>query len=108
MKFIYVFSGWDGTASDSTMFHNVHFTDLPMLPGKYYLADARFPIRETLLVPYHGVHYHLAEWGCAGLQYVIFDYFWLIKYIVALPIHLNYSTFNMHQHTMSSSVFLVS
>ena len=72
MKFIHVFSSWDGTVSDSTMFHDVCFTDLPMLPGKYYLADARFPICKTLLIPYCGVHYHLAEWGRARLQYVIF------------------------------------
>ena len=72
MKFIYVFSSWDGTVSDSTMFHDAHFTDLPMLPGKYYLADAKFPICETLLIPYHRVHYHLAEWGHASLRYVIF------------------------------------
>ena len=25
MKFVYVFSSWDGTVSDSTMFHNVFF-----------------------------------------------------------------------------------
>ena len=72
MKFIYVFSSWDGTVSDSTMFHDVHFTDLPMLPGKYYLADAGFPICKTLLIPYRGVRYHLAEWGHARLWYVIF------------------------------------
>ena len=72
MKFIYVFSGWDGTAPDSTMFHDVCFTDLPMLPGKYYLADAGFPICKTLLIPYCRVCYHLAEWGHARLWYVIF------------------------------------
>ena len=72
MKFTYVFSSWDGTTSDSTMFHDAHFTNLPMVPGKYYLADARFPFCKTLLIPYHGVHYHLAEWGCARLRYVIF------------------------------------
>ena len=74
MKFLYMFSGWDGSASDSTMFHDARFTDLPVLLGKYYLADAGFPICETLLIPYRGVRYHLAEWGRARLRYVIFIY----------------------------------
>lgn len=52
MKFLYIFSGWDGSASDSAMFYDVHVTNLPILSGKYYLADARFPICETLLIPY--------------------------------------------------------
>ena len=53
------------------MFHDAHFTDLPMLLGKYYLEDTGFPICETLLIPYQGVCYHLVEWGCARLWYVI-------------------------------------
>ena len=72
MKFLYMFSGWDGSASDSTMFHDACFTDLPVLLGKYYLADAGFPICEMLLIPYRGVRYHLAEWGHARLWYMIF------------------------------------
>ena len=54
MKFLYIFSGWDGSASDSTMFCDVCVTDLPVLHGKYYLANAGFPIcdmlKTTLLV----------------------------------------------------------
>jgi hypothetical protein len=71
MKFLYIFSGWDGSASNSTMFQDARVTDLPILVGKYYLADAGFPICETLLIPYQGVRYHLAEWGRARLRYVI-------------------------------------
>ena len=71
MKFLYIFSGWDGSASDSAMFQDAHVTDLPVLLRKYYLADAGFPICETLLIPYRGVRYHLAEWGRARLRYVI-------------------------------------
>ena len=56
------------------MFHDARFTNLPVLLGKYYLADAGFPICEMLLIPYRGVHYHLAEWVCARLWYVIFIY----------------------------------
>jgi hypothetical protein len=68
MRFLYIFSGWDGSASDSTMFHDTRITDLPIIRGKYYLADAGFPICETLLIPYRGVRYHLAELGRAQLR----------------------------------------
>jgi hypothetical protein len=37
---------------------------LNILPGKYLLGDLGFPLTQQLLVPYHGVWYHLAEWGC--------------------------------------------
>lgn len=68
MRFLYIFSGWDGSAANSTMFNDTHITDLLILPGKYYLADAGFPICNALLIPYWGVSYHLAEWARAHLQ----------------------------------------
>jgi hypothetical protein len=67
MKFMYIFSGWNGSASDSTMFQDARITDLPILAGQYYLADAGFPICDTLIIPYHGICYHLAEWGRSQL-----------------------------------------
>ena len=67
MKFIYIFSGWDGSTADTTMFHNARLTDLPVLRGKYFLADAGFQICNALLIPYRGMCYHLAEWGHADL-----------------------------------------
>ena len=51
MVFYYIFSGWDGSAADSTMIYDAHVTDLHMPVGKYYLADAGFPICKALLVP---------------------------------------------------------
>jgi hypothetical protein len=65
MKFYYIFSGWDGSAADSTMFYDARITDLHIPAGKYYLADAGFPICDALLIPKRGVRYHLAEWGRA-------------------------------------------
>ena len=53
--------------ADATMYHNACLTDLPISEGKYYLADAGFGVCDVLLVPYRGVCYHLAEWGCAGI-----------------------------------------
>jgi hypothetical protein len=67
MKFIYIFSGWDGSTADTTMFHDARLTDLPVLRGKYFLADAGFQICNALLIPYRGMCYHLAEWGHADL-----------------------------------------
>ena len=70
MKFLYIFPGWEGSASDSVMFHDARVTDLPILPGKYYLADAGFPNSDSLLLPYRGpIRYHLAEWARAELRY---------------------------------------
>ena len=70
MTFYYVFSGWEGSAADSTMFHDACVTDLPVPAGKYYLADAGFPTTTSLLIPFHGKRYHLKEWGHANLLYV--------------------------------------
>ena len=67
MAFCYVFSGCDGSTTDSTMFNDVRITDLPVPRGKYYLADASFPTCDTLLILYQGVQYHLAEWGRVNL-----------------------------------------
>jgi hypothetical protein len=68
MKFIYIFSGWDGSTADATMFHDAQLTDLLVPHGKYFLADAGFQTCDALLIPYRGVRYHLVEWGCAELR----------------------------------------
>ena len=57
------------------MYFDSHTTDLKVQPGKYYLADAGFSLASALLIPYRGVRYHLAEWGCADLRYVIKFYY---------------------------------
>jgi hypothetical protein len=64
MRFIYVLSGWEGSASDSLIFNDaVHSRGLRIPNGKYLLADAGFAARTGLLVPYRGVRYHLREWA---------------------------------------------
>jgi len=70
MKFLYMFPGWDGSTSDSTMFHDARVTDLPVPRGKYYLADTGFLTSEALLLPFRGVGYHLAEWAHTDLRFV--------------------------------------
>lgn len=51
-QFQYVLSGWEGSAADSTLFHDACTTDLTIPDGKYYLADAGFGACDVLLVPY--------------------------------------------------------
>ena len=70
LRFTYVLSGWEGSAADALIFHNARQTDFPIPNGKYYLADAGFPLCPELLVPYRSVRYHLAEWGRARIWYL--------------------------------------
>jgi hypothetical protein len=66
MHFSYVLAGWEGSASDSRVFDDVRAHGFFIPPGKFYLANAGFAICDALLVPYHGVRYHLKEWGRAS------------------------------------------
>ena len=66
--FLYLVSSWEGSAADGALFSNSCFMDLAIPDGKFYLANAGFGACDSLLVPYHGVHYHLAEWGWATVQ----------------------------------------
>jgi hypothetical protein len=69
--FLYMVSGWEGSAADGALFLSSRFNDLAIPAGKFYLADAGFGACDVLLVPYCGVQYHLAEWGHANLQSVL-------------------------------------
>jgi hypothetical protein len=71
MQFQYIVSGWDGSCGDAEMYEDARLKDFKVPRGKYYLADAGFGTCETLLVPYRGVRYHLAEWGRAEARYVL-------------------------------------
>lgn len=64
-RFLYIISGFEGSAADATMYMHARLMDFVIPQGKYYLADAGFALCDTLLVPYRGVRYHLAEWGRA-------------------------------------------
>src|SRR5882724_2252254 len=52
MHFCYILNGWEGSASDGGVFHDAHVHDLEIPDGKYYLADAGYPICDALLVPF--------------------------------------------------------
>ncbi|GJR71449.1 Myb/SANT-like domain-containing protein [Tanacetum coccineum] len=57
LKFSYVLSGWEGTASDSRIVKDALTRDDKLIipDGKYYLVDGGLPHRSTLIAPYRGV-----------------------------------------------------
>ena len=72
LRFCYALTGWEGPATDAQLWDDAINSSFVVPEGKYYLADAGFPACDQLLLPYWGVHYHLAEWGRANTQYVHF------------------------------------
>ncbi|KAM7477747.1 hypothetical protein LguiA_025960 [Lonicera macranthoides] len=61
MKFTYVLAGWEGSAHDgrllkSAILRQGHRLTVPT--GKYYLADAGFPLVTGFLAPYRRTRYH--------------------------------------------------
>lgn len=63
MRYVYVLSGWEGSASDSLIYEDARQTDFRIPDGWFYLADAGFPLTPDTMVPYRGKRYHLKEWG---------------------------------------------
>jgi len=55
LKFTYSLTGWEGSAADAHVYDDAISSDLRIPPGKYLLADAGYPLRMQLLVPYQGV-----------------------------------------------------
>ena len=68
LQFTYILSGWEGSATDACVYDDAISNDLQIPHGKYFLTGAGYPVQSQLLVPYQGVHYHLAEWGCANVR----------------------------------------
>ncbi|XP_057774824.1 uncharacterized protein LOC130993805 [Salvia miltiorrhiza] len=65
LKFVYVLSGWEGSAADSRILRDAinrpHGLKVPK--GFYYLCDNGYANSEGFLTPFKGVRYHLKEWG---------------------------------------------
>ncbi|XP_057774301.1 protein ALP1-like [Salvia miltiorrhiza] len=65
MKFVYILSGWEGSAADSRILRDAlnrpHGFKVPK--GNYYLCDNGYANSDGFLTPYKGVRYHLKEWG---------------------------------------------
>ncbi|KAL0295555.1 UNVERIFIED_CONTAM: hypothetical protein Sangu_2507200 [Sesamum angustifolium] len=64
MQFIYVLSGWEGSAADSRVLRDAIHRDggLRVPSGNYYLWNNGYANAEGFLTLYKGVRYHLREW----------------------------------------------
>ncbi|XP_014523639.1 protein ALP1-like [Vigna radiata var. radiata] len=70
MKFTYILAGWEGTTFVSRILENALDRDDPLVipQGKYYLGDAGFMLKSTVLTPYRGIRYHFKEYTRRGPQ----------------------------------------
>lgn len=68
LMFTFIMSGYEGSAADAYLFYQARVSSLPIPDGKYYIADAGFGACNSLIVPYRGHRYHLAEWGRANIR----------------------------------------
>ncbi|XP_042484942.1 putative nuclease HARBI1 [Macadamia integrifolia] len=66
MKFTYILSGCEGSASDSRILEDALHRDgegwILVPQGKFYLDDAGFANQKGFMRPYRNVCYHLKEW----------------------------------------------
>lgn len=69
LMFRYIYSGWEGSTSDSYIYHQARKFDLKIPADRYYLADAGFPLCDGLLIPYRSVRFHLRESGNPKFRY---------------------------------------
>ncbi|MED6216203.1 hypothetical protein PIB30_116563 [Stylosanthes scabra] len=65
MNFVYVLSGWEGSASDSRVFKDAisRRNNLKIPIGNYYLIDAGYTNCKGFLAPYRQTRYHIQEWA---------------------------------------------
>ncbi|KAL4327951.1 hypothetical protein AHAS_Ahas13G0151400 [Arachis hypogaea] len=65
MGFVYVLSGWEGSASDSRVLRDAitHRNSLKIPDGNYYLVYTGYTNGPEFLAPYRGTRYHVREWA---------------------------------------------
>ena len=69
MKFTDALIGWEGSASDSSLWIQAFWHGAIKIPnGKYLLGDAGFPNCQKCLTPYQLVRHHLREWETVRLR----------------------------------------
>ncbi|WVZ88740.1 hypothetical protein U9M48_035224, partial [Paspalum notatum var. saurae] len=70
LKFTYVLAGWEGTAHDAVVLADALelVNGLRVPEGKFYLVDAGYGAKPGFMPPFHGVRYHLNEWGSNPVQ----------------------------------------
>jgi len=111
LKFTYTLSGWEESAMDACIYDDAIVSNgLRILDRKYLLANAGYPLRPQLLVPYQGICYHLAEWGCMNIWYT-FAFCTnhpCTHFLIPAPkTRKNCSIFNMQWLGMWLNIFLV-
>ncbi|XP_012847430.1 PREDICTED: putative nuclease HARBI1 [Erythranthe guttata] len=64
-NFIYILSGWEGSAADSRVLRDAVMrpNGFKVPSGNYYLCDGGYMNTTGFLTPYRGIRYHLKEWG---------------------------------------------
>ena len=68
MSFVYALSGWEGSATDSTVYDDARRRDFSIPQGKLFLADGGYPMDRSLLIPFRGERYHLREWAAGNTR----------------------------------------
>jgi hypothetical protein len=68
MKFLYVLTGWEGSALDSWVLRDAMSREdaFVVLNGKYYQVDVGYTNGLEFLAPYRSTRYHLNEWASQG------------------------------------------
>ncbi|CAA0821532.1 Unknown protein [Striga hermonthica] len=68
LEFIYVLSGWEGSAHDSKILSDAltRKNGLKVPQGKWFLVDCGFPNRRQFLAPFRGTRYHLQDFSGQG------------------------------------------
>ncbi|CAH9104580.1 unnamed protein product [Cuscuta europaea] len=68
LEFIYILSGWEGSAHDSKLLNDAltRRNGLKVPRGKSFLVDCGFANRRQFLAPFRGVRYHLQDFGGQG------------------------------------------
>jgi DDE superfamily endonuclease len=67
LTFAYGLFGWEGSAHDARVFDDAKLKGLPLIIGKYYLADGGYALTKYTLTPFRAVRYHLVEFGINGV-----------------------------------------
>lgn len=71
LQFIFVYPGWEGSATDSRVLRAVlddPDQNFPPIPeGKYYLVDTGYVNTDGFIAPFPGIRYHLPEYRGANL-----------------------------------------
>ena len=69
MLYCHILAGWEGSISDGALLADARAHDFKPPPRSVLSRRCRLPLCNDMLVPYHGVRYHLREWESAKKRY---------------------------------------